>query len=118
MKRATPAFCAALLILAGPVFGHARLLRASPAADARLIEAPRSLTLTFNENVRLTALKLWSAGHEIVVRLDRSAVAAPDATIALPPLAAGRYEVAWTALTPSDAHVVQGTYAFVVLSRP
>lgn len=113
-KRTSPGLCTWAFFLAGPVFGHAKLLSTLPAADARLTEAPASLTLTFNENVRLAVLKLTTAGHEVPVKIDREAAAAPSVTIALPPLTAGKYQVQWSALTPSDGHVVRGTYFFVV----
>jgi methionine-rich copper-binding protein CopC len=112
-KQALLWSCAALL-LAGPVFGHAKLIGTSPAADVQLTVPPASLTLTFNEIVRLAVLKLWTAGHEVPLTIDRSASPASTVTIALPPLAAGKYEVQWSALTPSDGHVVKGGYSFVV----
>src|ERR1700682_5169565 len=45
-------------ILAGPAFGHAKLLSTLPPADAQLQATPKSLTLTFNENLRLRVLTL------------------------------------------------------------
>jgi methionine-rich copper-binding protein CopC len=102
------------LLLVGPVFGHAKLLSTTPAAEAQLGLAPTSLTLTFNENVRLAVLKLSTGGHEIPLTIDHGSAAAPSVTIALPPLTAGKYEVQWSALTPSDGHVVKGGYSFTV----
>src|SRR5882724_8896392 len=67
--RAPLALCAAMLA-AGPVFGHAKLLESSPAAGAELTGSPPSLTLTFNENVRLGVLKLTTAGHAVPLALD------------------------------------------------
>lgn len=106
-------FCA--MLLAAPVFGHAKLLRALPAAESRLASPPAALTLTFNENVRLGRLKLSTAGRSIPVTLDRAAAASSSVTVALPSLAAGRYDVEWSALTLDDGHVVKGAYSFVVL---
>jgi methionine-rich copper-binding protein CopC len=105
--------CGAVL-LAGPVFGHAKLLNTLPAADAQLSSAPAALTLTFNENVKLAMLKLTTAGHDVPLTIDHASAAAPSVTVALPPLAAGTYEVRWSALTPSDGHVVKGGYSFIV----
>lgn len=104
----------AALMLVGPAFGHAKLLSAVPAADSQLAEPPRSLTLTFNENVRLAALKLTAAGHDVPVPIDRAAVASSVVKIVLPPLSAGTYAVSWSALTVDDGHVVKGTYSFTV----
>jgi copper resistance protein C len=112
-KGTTLGLCAALLLV-GPVFGHAKLLSTLPAANAQLTIAPASLTLTFNENVRLAMLKLTTGGREIPLNIDRDAPAAPTVTVKMPQLAAGKYDVQWSALTPSDGHVAKGTYSFVV----
>jgi len=111
--RASLALCAALLA-AGPAFGHAKLLSSSPAAGAEITGSPPSLTLTFNENVRLGVLKLTTAGHAVPVVIDPNPAAARVITIKLPPLTAGAYDVQWSALTPSDGHVVKGRYSFVI----
>ena len=111
--RSSLALCAAALAM-GPAFGHAKLLGSSPAAGAEISGSPPSLTLTFNENVRLGVLKLTTAGHAVPVAIDPSPAPARVITIALPPLTAGTYDVQWSALTPSDGHVVKGTYTFVI----
>ena len=107
------AVCAALLA-AGPAFGHAKLLNSSPAAGSEVAQSPRSLTLTFNENVRLGVLKLTTAGHVVPVAIDPNAAPARAIRIMLPALTAGSYDVQWSALTPSDGHVVKGRYTFVI----
>jgi methionine-rich copper-binding protein CopC len=105
--------CIALLA-SGAALGHAKLLSTIPAADAQLTKAPVSLTLTFDESVRLAMLQLTIAGHTIPVAVDRGAAAAAAVTIPLPLLAPGRYEVRWSALTADDGHVVKGNYSFVI----
>ena len=105
--------CIALLV-GVPVFGHARLIGTLPAADAELTDRPTSLTLTFNENVRLAVLKLTAAGHDVPLTIDRGAAPAKAVLVPLPPLAAGKYSVEWSALTQSDGHVVKGAYSFVI----
>jgi methionine-rich copper-binding protein CopC len=103
------------MILAGPAFGHAKLRSAIPAADAQLPVAPKSLTLSFNEDVRLAVLTLTANGKDIPVTVDRSAPAAPQVTVTLPVLAVGIYQVRWSALSPDDGHVSKGTFSFAVL---
>ncbi|HLZ97755.1 MAG TPA: copper resistance CopC family protein [Steroidobacteraceae bacterium] len=107
------AICAAVLA-AGAAFGHAKLLESAPAAGAEITGSPPSLTLTFNENVRLGVLKLTTAGHAIPLAIDSNPAPARVVTVKLPPLTAGVYEVQWSALTPSDGHVVKGRYSFVI----
>ena len=102
------------LMLAGPVFAHAKLRSSDPAADAQLNIAPKSLTLTFNENVQLAVLTLVSAGKNIPVPLDRSAPASPKITVALPALAAGAYQVQWSALSADDGHITKGSFTFSI----
>jgi methionine-rich copper-binding protein CopC len=102
------------LFLGGPALGHAKLRSTIPAADARLRTAPPSLTLIFNEDVRLAVLTLTTGGSAIPISIDRSASAAPQVRIKLPVLAAGKYQVNWSALSPDDGHVTKGTFAFEV----
>jgi len=102
------------LLVSAAAFGHARLVGTQPAAGAQLTESPASLTLTFNENVRLAVLKLVAAGRAVPLNVDRAAAPAQEIRIALPPLAAGTYSVEWSALTQSDGHVIKGAYSFVV----
>ena len=108
---------AVAMILAGPASGHAMLRSTSPAADAKLSAAPKSLTLSFNENVRIAVLTLKSGGKDIPVAVDRNAPAAPQVTIPLPPLAIGKYQVQWSALSPDDGHVTKGTFSFAIVGR-
>src|SRR5450631_3465 len=111
--NASLALCAALLAM-GPAFGHAKLLGSAPAAGAEITGAPPSLTLTFNENVRLGVLKLTTAGHAVPLAIGPNPASARVITIMLPPLTAGNYDVQWSALTSSDGHVVKGGYTFVI----
>jgi copper resistance protein C len=93
---------------------HAKLLSTSPAAGAQLDAAPKALTLKFNEAVQLAVLKLSVEGRNVDLSLDRGAAAAARVTVALPALAAGTYQVQWSALTADDGHVVKGSFSFVV----
>jgi copper resistance protein C len=103
---------AAMLPLAA--VGHAKLLGTSPATGEQLTDAPRQLTLKFNEAVQLGTLKLSTGGKDIPLTLDRGAPAAAQVSVALPTLAPGTYQVQWSALTVDDGHVVKGTFSFVV----
>jgi methionine-rich copper-binding protein CopC len=114
MRRALPALIA-LIVFAGPVFGHARLLKSSPAADARLAAAPTALTLTFSEAAQLAVLKVSKANSPVPLTLDRNAKASASVTVPLPDLKPGTYEVEWTALAADDGHVTKGRFSFSVL---
>jgi methionine-rich copper-binding protein CopC len=115
IKRGFTAMAVAGMILAGPVFGHAKLRSTLPAADAQLGAAPKSVTLTFNENVRLAVLSVAADGREIPVVVDRSAPAASQVTVTLPALLPGKYQVRWSVLSADDGHATQGTFSFTVV---
>jgi methionine-rich copper-binding protein CopC len=117
MKGSMMILTVAVMLLAGPAFGHAKLLRTVPTADAQLQAAPTSLTLSFNENVQLAVLTLTSGGKIIPVTVDRNVPAAPQVSVPLPALNAGTYQVAWSALSPDDGHVAKGTFSFVISGK-
>jgi methionine-rich copper-binding protein CopC len=102
-------------MLCGPAFGHAKLLATVPSADAQLQAAPKTLSLSFNEEVHLAVLTLTAAGKDVPLAVDRAAPAASQVSVALPPLPAGKYQVQWSALSADDGHVSKGTFSFTVL---
>src|SRR5580698_9804397 len=102
------------LMFYGPAFGHAKLLAAVPSADAQLQAAPKTLSLSFNEKVHLAVLTLTAGGKDIPLTLDRAAPAASQVSVALPQLAAGTYQVQWSAPSADDGHVTKGTFSFTV----
>jgi copper resistance protein C len=106
---------AALIALPLAAYGHAKLLSTTPSANAA-VAAPKTLTLSFNEAVRLAVLKLSSGGKDIPIPIDRGAPAAAQVSVPLPVLGAGTYQVEWSALTVDDGHVVKGTFSFTVSS--
>ncbi len=115
MKRKIWLTCLAMAAMLPLVaFGHAKLLGTSPASGEQLEDAPKRLTLKFNEAVQLGALKLSTDGRDIPLTIDANAAGTAQVTVALPALAPGTYRVQWSALTVDDGHVVKGTFSFVV----
>lgn len=114
VKRVLLALTAAGVILASPVLAHAKLQSSSPAAGAQLTQAPKSMTLEFNEDVELASLKLTLDGKDIALTFDRGAAAARHVSVALPSLTAGTYQVQWSALSPDDGHIAKGAFSFVI----
>jgi copper resistance protein C len=102
------------LMFCGPAFGHAKLLATVPSADAQLPASPKTLSLSFNEEVHLAVLRLTAGGKDIPLTLDRAAPAASHISVALPPLPAGKYQAQWSALSADDGHVTKGTFSFTV----
>jgi methionine-rich copper-binding protein CopC len=98
------------------IHAHARLVAIAPAAGATLANAPTQMTLQFAAPVRLATLRLFSGVHEVAVAVDRSAAAATQIVVPLPPLPGGRWQVRWTAASPDDGHVMKGTSQFTILA--
>jgi copper resistance protein C len=101
-------------LLANLAFAHAKLLSASPADGAQLAEAPKALTLSFGEAVKLASVTVTSGELVVPVTVDRTAKAAASVVVPLPMLAPGRYQVRWSAVSPDDGHVSKGSLTFTV----
>jgi methionine-rich copper-binding protein CopC len=114
LKQAILAAALSGAMLAGPCMAHAKLQSSSPAKDAQLTEAPKTLTLTFNEAAQVAVLKLVGGGKEIPIAVDKNAKASPSFTFPLPALAPGSYTVQWTAVAADDGHVTKGSFAFSI----
>jgi methionine-rich copper-binding protein CopC len=101
-------------MLAGPCMAHAKLQSSSPAQDAHLAEAPKTLALTFNEAAQVAVLKLLGGGKAISIAVDKNAKASASFTFPLPVLAPGSYTVQWTAVAAGDGHVTKGSFVFSI----
>jgi methionine-rich copper-binding protein CopC len=102
------------LIMSGSCLAHARLQSSTPANDAHLTEAPKSLLLNFSEAAQLAVLKVLGDGKEFPVALDKTAKPSQTFTVTLPALVPGSYTVQWTALAADDGHVTKGTFKFTI----
>jgi methionine-rich copper-binding protein CopC len=113
-----PAIAVMLLLFgASAALAHAHLRRAQPAADSTVKTAPAELVLWFSEALE-PGFSTVQVTDEAGGRVDRETVAADpgDAKIlrvALKPLAAGSYKIAWR-VTSIDSHTTSGTFMFRV----
>ena len=114
MRTAVLAVAAAAILTGGPVFAHAKLATSVPASNAQIAVAPTTLTLTFDEEVKLAAVKLSSNGKDTPLTVDHKATAARMVELPLPALSPGKYDVHWTAVAADDGHVTKGTFSFTV----
>jgi methionine-rich copper-binding protein CopC len=112
------AFTGLALATATPVLAHTELVRSNPAANATVKNAPRAITLTFNERLvpRFSKFELTMPAHDNMAVAVRTAVS-PDGkrivgTLAKP-LGKGDYRVTWTA-AGADGHRLTGTVNFKV----
>jgi methionine-rich copper-binding protein CopC len=101
------------LIVAGSCFAHAHLESSTPANDATVTEAPKSVTLNFSEAAHLVSLKVSAGDAKSEVPVDKAAKAAKSVTVSLPALKAGTYTVEWSALA-DDGHPSKGHFTFTI----
>jgi methionine-rich copper-binding protein CopC len=114
LKNSLLAFAVCGIVAAAPCMAHAKLRSSSPANNAHLTQAPKTLTLNFSEAARLAVLKLMREGNEVPVPLDKDAKAGQTFTLTLPALSPGNYTVQWTAVAADDGHVTRGSFVFSI----
>jgi copper resistance protein C len=102
------------LLASAQSLAHARLQSSTPADNAQLKDAPKTLSLNFSEAARLARLKLTLDGKEIPISLDKDAKPGQSFTLTLPALAPGSYTVEWAAVAADDGHVTKGTFKFSI----
>jgi len=113
-KNALLALAVCGVVLAAPCMAHAKLQSSTPANNAKLTQAPKTLTLNFSEAAQLAVLKLVRDGKEIPVPLDKGAKAGQTFTLTLPALTPGNYTVQWSAMAADDGHVTKGSFSFSI----
>ena len=101
---------------AAPASAHAELVETDPVEGAVMERAPETVTLTFNEPVRLTAQEVAvydAAGDEVG---STAAASGPEVTVDLDGAASlrdGTYVVSWNVLS-GDGHPISGALTFSV----
>ena len=104
----------ASLFLPNALLAHAALSGAMPGDGAVVNEPPKTIDLSFTEEVRLLRVSISSAERgEIDTGFTPSAEAASRFAVALPALGKGAYIVNWT-IMGDDSHRVEGDFAFTV----
>jgi methionine-rich copper-binding protein CopC len=111
-----------ILLLMVPVtsWGHAYLVKSSPARRAVLSNPPTRVVLWFNERLeaQFSQLSVWNAegqqvdGSDVQVGPDDS----KRLSVSIPTLPAGRYTVKYRVLSV-DSHIVEAEFPFTIRSR-
>jgi methionine-rich copper-binding protein CopC len=107
-------------LLPGQAWGHAALVRSTPAQRAVLTRSPERVRLWFNEplEARFARVSVWDGQGEQVDRQD--VLVGPDDSKALsvgvPELPPGPYTVRYRVLSV-DGHVVEGSLRFTVRAQ-
>jgi methionine-rich copper-binding protein CopC len=106
------------------VLAHARLKSSTPAVGEVLSASPTAVSITFSEDVQKVAgtydIRVTSGSGEVVTAAA-SAIADGDRTtmsVALKPLAPGRYEVHWKNVSDADGDPLEGAFSFYLSTRP
>jgi methionine-rich copper-binding protein CopC len=114
-----PALAAAGLLalaLAAAASAHAYLVHSSPASGEVLKTSPGRVTLTYDEQVTISAgaLGVYDASGKHVDSGEVTHPAGDTIAVAIPRrLPRGTYTVAWR-VTSADTHVVHGAFTFSV----
>jgi copper transport protein len=110
----TLAAVVATLVLPGTAFAHATLLQTLPADGAVLAKAPKTITVVFDDSIRV-----GSGNAAVDNETQRSVLAGKafvhgrDLRIPLKPLGDGAYSVRWS-IVSEDGHREEGVLAFAV----
>jgi copper transport protein len=100
----------------GAAWAHATLLSTQPAVGQRLEQAPRVVTLTFDQSVRTlpNGIRVYDASGALVSGPAHGVEGDPRAAeVSLRRLSRGPYTVRWSAIS-NDSHVGHGVFTFGV----
>lgn len=104
---------AGLLSMNAPAWAHARRVWAIPVAGSTGA-APKEITLTFNEAIKLIGCKMTGTDGKDVGGVGAPAAVGKDLKIPVTgTLAAGKYTVSYR-IVGDDGHPMDGTYTFTV----
>ena len=101
---------------AAPASAHAELIDTDPAEGSVVETAPDTVTLTFNEPVRLTSQEIAvydAAGDEVGSTAGASGTEVTVDLTGAADLADGTYVVSWNVLS-GDGHPISGALTFSV----
>ena len=101
------------------VSAHANLDTSDPAKDAKLAQAPATMTLRFTQGLKPEGSFVQVAGADGVNRVSAFTFDAADARVmraTLQPLQPGVYTVKYQSLSADDDDYHDGTYQFTVLN--
>jgi methionine-rich copper-binding protein CopC len=112
-----------IILLLAPIssWGHAYLVKSSPARRAVLSNPPARVALWFNERLeaQFSQLSVWNAEGQQVDGGDVQV--GPDdgkrLSVGVPTLPAGSFTVKYRVLSV-DGHIVEAEFPFTIRSRP
>ena len=113
MKSLVPIVAVAALAVANVASAHAHLHMSMPANHGVVEEAPKQISLQFNEPVQLTSVTIQKGDGPATKLGPLPDAAAKDFTLPAPMLDAGSYIVKWRAVS-DDGHIMADKLLFTV----
>ena len=100
-------------------WAHAKMTESVPKDGATVPAGLSSVELKFSKPMRLTLVRIHSAkaDADVAVKGELPMTFVEEATISVEPIAAGAYDVHWTAVS-QDGHVMKGDFEFTVEESP
>lgn len=107
------------LTTAVSAWAHAKMTESVPKDGASVAAGLSSVELKFSKPMRLTLVRIHSAkvDADVAVKGELPKTFVEEATVLVEPLAAGAYDVQWTAVS-QDGHVMKGDFEFKVKEPP
>jgi copper resistance protein C len=102
-----------LLSLVAVAQAHTHLKEATPAEGSTVKAAPESITLTFSEAARVTALTIQKDGGDEQKLTPLPGQSAAKISVPAPKLAPGKYTVNWRVVS-ADNHIMSGKLHFTI----
>jgi copper resistance protein C len=102
-----------LVVGAAPASAHASLVHSSPADQSSLATAPKTVKLTFDENIRMPSLILVKNSDGASVVAGKTAVLDNIVSTPVKTGPSGDYTVAYRVVS-ADGHPVSGRLSFTV----
>ena len=104
----------ALLTLAAvSAQAHAQLKGSTPKEGEELMQAPTTISLTFSESARITAIFIQK-DQDAKRKLTAPSNAGEQLSVSVPTLAPGSYTLSWRAASTDDNHIMAGELHFKV----
>lgn len=113
MKPVSLLIAIAGVVVANVASAHAHLHMSAPANHSVVADAPKQISLQFNEPVQLTAVTIQKGDGTATKLGPVSDTPAKDYTLAVPALDAGNYIVKWRAVS-DDGHIMADKVLFTV----
>jgi copper transport protein len=112
------AFALAPLVAPSAAEAHAALVKAAPGSGAVIRESPKSLTLSFDEDVvpQYARVTVTGAGGQDLAGPPH--VTGSTVSIPLRSAPAGSYTVRWRMVAKDDGHTTEGAFSYGVRVKP